>query len=577
MLAAPPDDPQRHRRNHVSICWPEELSLDSGGLAHGFVMPRLDTATHRPVALFWNPEDRALYFPGFTWRYLCVAAANIASVVDLIHRKGHVIGDINEENFLVNDRALATLVDCDSMQVRDPNTGAIHRCGVSREAYIAPEAFGLTLSALDRGPEADNWALAVLLFQMLMEGQHPTDGTGYPEERGARIREGIMPMLGQPGFAPPKYAMPFSILPPALQQLFERAFRDGHATPSGRPTAREWRDQLQLASGVLLQCPQVDLHWYSGHLAACPWCEQRETLGLDRFAVTLPYGAQTALPQVPGAPTPASFQTAAGPAAATSTSSMFGWVAGIAALVIFVIIVAIAASSNRTGDGQSVSRSGGSESASAAPGGWATAPSHPTPDTAPAAPPPSPPASDTQFPPAAVQPPPTPTQPPPVIPPAQTLPGTTVSGAGFSAQLPAGWTLVNKSDQNDWFIACDGSRTRTLPNGQGWCDVGATIRVETGNPTLTLEQISRVVTAQITEAEAGAVNVQDAVSLTTSNGPALVTGIEHPTPYAYVEASRIVVARGPGRVVWARFDAPKSELSRYGQLFFQLFDSIRFQ
>src|SRR4051794_18764384 len=62
MLKAVPDDPQRAKRNHISICWPEDLVLDQTGRCVGFEMPRLDIHTHRPVALFWNPEDRATYF-----------------------------------------------------------------------------------------------------------------------------------------------------------------------------------------------------------------------------------------------------------------------------------------------------------------------------------------------------------------------------------------------------------------------------------------------------------------------------------------------------------------------------------
>jgi hypothetical protein len=343
MLKAVPDDPQRAKRNHVSICWPEEIVYASDGSLAGFLMPRLDTKTCRPAALFWNPEDRAQYFPAFSWKYLCVAAANAASVVDLIHQKGHAVGDLNEENLLVNDRALVTLVDCDSMQVRDPGSGALFRCTVSREAYTAPEALSKDLSAIDRNFAQDYWALSVLVFQMLMEGQHPANGIGDPEERAERIKRGIFPFLGAPGFGMPQYAVPFSIVPDGLQCLFHRCFKDGHAHPELRPTAAEWRNELLRAAGTLIHCSEVEVHWYSPHLSGCPWCQEKRMVGLDRF--------QTELPPTPfkAPPPPPDNQSALVPPPQHSSS---GWGALIAIAVALFIIILIVVGINNANERQ---------------------------------------------------------------------------------------------------------------------------------------------------------------------------------------------------------------------------------
>jgi DNA-binding helix-hairpin-helix protein with protein kinase domain len=298
MLSAPPEDPQRSLRNHVSICWPEDIVFTPDGGLAGFVMPRLDTAKQRAVALYWNPEDRASVAPRFTWKCLCEAAANLARVVDLIHEKSHVIGDLNDENVLVNDRALVALVDCDSMQVRDPATGRILRCVGGRESYVSPESLGRTFADFDRSAADDRWALAVLVFQMLMEGQHPTSGVGDPEEQAQRIEEGLFPFLGEPGFSPPEYAVDLTLLPLTTRRLFVRCFRDGHADPAARPTALEWQTHLQQLAGTLRQCTTSPLHWYPPHHDRCPWCAQREAIGRDRFGhtQTARVGAQTALP-----------------------------------------------------------------------------------------------------------------------------------------------------------------------------------------------------------------------------------------------------------------------------------------
>jgi serine/threonine protein kinase len=284
MLHAPPDDPYRAQTGHVSFCWPERLVLDDTGCCAGFVMPGLGRGVHQPVAMFWNAEDRATIAPDFTWKYLVISGANIASLLELLHAQGHVCGDLNEENVLLNDRALAAFVDCDSMQICDAASGGCYRSPVAREAYISPERLDVALADCDRTVADDHWALATLLFQMLMEGQHPTDGVGKPEERRERIRQGVFPFFGHANCAPPKYALPANVIPVQIRRLFERCFVDGHAVPNMRPTAAEWRRSLTDVAISLSECTASKRHHYSTHLSSCIWCEQKALLGVDRFS-----------------------------------------------------------------------------------------------------------------------------------------------------------------------------------------------------------------------------------------------------------------------------------------------------
>jgi len=301
MLQAPPQDPHRARTGHVSFCWPERLMFDRTGACVGFVMPRLDRETHQPAAMYWNTDDRAAIAPAFTWKHLVVSAANIASLLELLHAQGHVFGDLNEENVLLNDRALATIVDCDSMQICDPLTQTIYRSAVGREAYISPERIDVTLADCDRGVTDDQWALGVLVFQMLMEGHHPTDGIGDPDERRARIQQGVFPLLGAAGCVPPKYSLPTRCLPPEIQQLFRRCFVDGHTVPNLRPSAAEWRAALTVAAASLRECGSSRQHFYAPHLSTCIWCEQKTLWSIDRFApratAALGAGTQIELPR----------------------------------------------------------------------------------------------------------------------------------------------------------------------------------------------------------------------------------------------------------------------------------------
>lgn len=271
MVASPPDGIDAG--GHVAIAWPTEV------VPGGFLMPKIDLASTVPLFQVYNPASRVQIAPGFTWRYLLRTARNVAAIVDALHRSGYVIGDINESNLLVNKRALAVLVDCDSMQVRDPATGVVHRGGVGKPEFTAPELQGRDLSSVDRTPASDDFALAVLVFQLLCEGVHPFAGvwrgSGDPPDVPTRMRRGQFPYRRGSRVAPPPHALPLAALPPDLRRLVRRAFTIGVRRPASRPTAAEWVAALERAEGALRTCDRSPDHVFGEHLRgrrACPWC-----------------------------------------------------------------------------------------------------------------------------------------------------------------------------------------------------------------------------------------------------------------------------------------------------------------
>lgn|SRR5487761_1983067 len=233
MIGSPPSDPTA-AQGHITICWPTALLFDSARLCVGFVMHRVDFSSTLPVFTLYNPQDRCQVAPGFTWGYLLRTSCNICSAIEAIHSRGYVVGDLNESNILVADTALATLVDCDSMQVPQVGRGTFYRCTVGKADFTPPELQGSEFSTVDRTPAHDNFGLAVLIFQLLMEGTHPFSGiwqgVGDPLPVEDRIRSGACTYTGAPLVKPMPGAPPFDILPAGLQALFQRCFRDGHQT-----------------------------------------------------------------------------------------------------------------------------------------------------------------------------------------------------------------------------------------------------------------------------------------------------------------------------------------------------------
>jgi WD40 repeat protein len=238
-----------------------------------------------PIIDFYNPGTRRLMRPLFNWRYLHQTARNLAAAFRSVHERGGVIADVNCRNVLASERALVTLVDTDSFQIRDPQSGHIYRCPVGTAEYTPPELQGRDLATVDRTSQHDCFGLAVIIFSILMEGTHPFAGVfigkGDPPPYEERIRLGHFTYSGKNNvpYRPMPIAPSFGILNPSLQRLFIRCFEEGHRDPAARPDAQAWRTALEEAESCLSVCSRNSQHYYGNHLSICPWCERARQLG----------------------------------------------------------------------------------------------------------------------------------------------------------------------------------------------------------------------------------------------------------------------------------------------------------
>ena len=275
MMENAPENPTRSL-SHPSLAWPTGLLYGSNRRLAGYLMPYIRHAV--PALEVFNPRRRAAVLPNFDTRYLFRSARNLSAAVAALHRSGYVIGDLNESNALVNPSALVTLIDTDSFQVQEQQNGrlTIHYCPVGKLEYTPPELLGRPLKEVTRLPEHDAFALGVLIFQLLVGGNHPFRaqwmGSGEPPPLENRVRMGLFPyMTAPPGpIQPPKNAPSLNHLPPLVAGMFKACFIDGHQAPANRPSALDWRSALTEAEKDLLQCPVG--HYYSAHLRVCPAC-----------------------------------------------------------------------------------------------------------------------------------------------------------------------------------------------------------------------------------------------------------------------------------------------------------------
>lgn len=240
MIAKPPRDPTRETRAFPSIVWPTEVVENANSEFLGYQMPYLDLEV-RKDALRYARED--LGWEQSTWDERYRTAINLATVVTLIHRQGHAIGDLNHQNIYV-DGGYVSLVDCDSYHIRGPTreyTGS-----TKHKRYCPPTGRGETLADVR---DADKFGLGIHIFQLLMGGYHPYQATGSRATSGdfrAAIKETPFPYSNpRPDLLePPPSAPPYTELPAILRTRFEDCFGPGKRYPEERPTAGTWRQTL---------------------------------------------------------------------------------------------------------------------------------------------------------------------------------------------------------------------------------------------------------------------------------------------------------------------------------------------
>jgi DNA-binding helix-hairpin-helix protein with protein kinase domain len=257
-------------RLHRAAAWPVDSVYSEDGKLIGFLMEHLDG--WMPLYSICQIRSRTRLMPGRDWSYLVRVSRNVATCVHYLHEVGIVVGDLNESNILVDKRAMAKLIDVDSVQVEDGDK--LFGVDVGKSEMLPPELQGRSLAGKRRTQQHDLFALAVLLFQILVLGRHPFAG---------RPRQGDEPTLelcitnGWYAFTkrrevpispPPMLNLDF--LPPRLLEMFEDAFEPD---ATARPAAHDWFMELKQLEENLERCEEGSGHLYWSELSSCPWCD----------------------------------------------------------------------------------------------------------------------------------------------------------------------------------------------------------------------------------------------------------------------------------------------------------------
>lgn len=261
--------------------WPLDVLYENGQFI-GYIMPKINGKEKLRNIYVYDKRK------GKPWSLFIAIAKNLSAAVHNVHEIHQVVGDLNPENILVNPNdGMVTLVDTDSYHISD--SSRTYRCGVGMPEFVAPELQGIHFPSAPLPtftPESDRFALAVLIFALLMNGAHPfsckvisgSSSKFQPIDNMQNGKCAFFPDSRSSNMDIPRYAPDLSSLPDNIQKLFRRAFIAGHSTPSLRPSAEEWYNALEQLEDNLKTCLKDTQHIYYYGAKECPWCKVSEKM-----------------------------------------------------------------------------------------------------------------------------------------------------------------------------------------------------------------------------------------------------------------------------------------------------------
>ncbi|AXT84669.1 hypothetical protein C6I20_05330 [Aeromicrobium sp. A1-2] len=223
------------------ICFPESTVSYEGEFV-GFTMRRAQGANVLNDTIF-IPQELDRLYPDWTRRDLVDVCLSFLKRVKALHDLNILIGDINPNNVMLGKQKDAWIIDIDSVQVEG------YPCPVGWDEFTAPEILGGVQGL--RSIEHEYFAIAVLLFMIMMTGTFPYENSGS-DDTTQNIKSGLFPYgfdgKSERDLQPPlRWLYVWSHLSRELKGNFWHSFhRDGDRYSNGhRKTVDEWIEAFE--------------------------------------------------------------------------------------------------------------------------------------------------------------------------------------------------------------------------------------------------------------------------------------------------------------------------------------------
>jgi len=253
-------------KRYPLYAWPVSLvkNLEEGyfGTDIGYVMPLIDKTESKTLEYFYdyNLSKQLKTSINKALSLKIEILKNLSDAIATLHTLGHKFVDLKPQNIGVYEGTnIVSLLDCDGYEINYPSSGKKFSSTMVSPDYIAPEISGAKLEDIIVGKDQDNYALAVIIFQMLNNGIHPfqgviTDPNIHITTNDEAAVLGLYAYGGQQSIKIiPKPQSVHSTFLPTTRLLFDRAF----LRKTNRPSAQEWGIHFAdiIQNKILVRCP----------------------------------------------------------------------------------------------------------------------------------------------------------------------------------------------------------------------------------------------------------------------------------------------------------------------------------
>lgn len=239
-----------HDPGMAELCWPTHMLYTETGDFCGYTMPRAPKNAlpfAKSVLKIGSPSQRQALMANWTRKDLIRTALAASRIMAQLHRHNILMGDVNGGNFMVDlkNSGRVYVVDTDSFQFGG------FPCPVGIEKFTHPGIRerlnihgALDFKTILRTESEDDYAFAILLFEILFLGQNPfatktdLDFTQAMAQRRFAYAE-VERNSGDFEVPDGDNWMIWKNLPKKVCEAFGRTFLDWHST-----TAAEWADLM---------------------------------------------------------------------------------------------------------------------------------------------------------------------------------------------------------------------------------------------------------------------------------------------------------------------------------------------
>lgn len=283
----------------AGVCWPVAILYNSADEFVGYLMPEA-----RGVELgrsVFVPQLLLKKFPGWTRKDTIRLCITILEKIRYLNDRRVILGDINPANILVVSPSEVYFVDCDSYQIEG------YPCPVGTPHFTAPEVGGRDYKSFLRTQQMENFAIATLLFMIMLPGKAPYSAVGGASP-AHNIKTGNFPyphMAEDSDATPPgKWGFIWSHMSYNVRLAFFESFKQGqaHFSPAQRYSSTDWlevfKKYLHGADHMVRNDPMaMDIFPTRVKMKKCKTegCENRFVPNKDDY---IPY-CDTCLPQRP--------------------------------------------------------------------------------------------------------------------------------------------------------------------------------------------------------------------------------------------------------------------------------------